>query len=62
MIEKGIYKLKEFNRTCILGTHLENQLKKFVEYKSFYKPVKEEEKEDNEEEEEGDKINEIKEM
>jgi len=62
LIEKGTYKLKEFNRTCVLGTHLGNWLKKFIERKGFYKPVKGKEEEDNDEEEEGDKINKVEEM
>ena len=56
-----MYKLKEFNRTCVLGTHLGNQLKKFVECKGFYKPIEGEEEKDDKEEEKGDKINKIKE-
>ena len=59
LIEKGIYELKEFNRTCVLGTHLGNWLKKFVKCKGFYKPVKDE---DNNEEEEEDEMNKVEEM
>ena|SRR5436190_338042 len=43
MKEKGTYKLKEFDRTPMLGTHLSNWLKKFVKHEGFYEPIKEEE-------------------
>ena len=63
LIEKGIYKLKEFNGTHVLGTHLGNQLKKFVKRKGFYKLVEDkEEDKDNNEEEEGDEINKVEEI
>ena len=39
ILEKGTYKLEEFNRTPILGTHLGNCFKKFVKRKGFYKLI-----------------------
>ena len=56
IVEKGIYKLKKFDRTCVLGTHLGNQLKKFVRRKGFYKPAKEEEDKDEDKEREKEAI------
>ena len=47
----------------MLGMYLENQLKKFIKRKGFYKPVKEEEEDDKDKEkEEGDKLNKAKEV
>ena len=40
IVEKGIYKLEEFDRTPMLGTYSRNWLKKFVKYKGFYELVK----------------------
>ena len=39
ILEKGTYKLEEFDGTPILGTHLENCLKKFVRHNRFYELV-----------------------
>jgi hypothetical protein len=49
--------LEDFNGSPLPGTYAGNQLKKFVEWKGFYKPVSsnEEESEQDLEEEENDR-------
>ena len=52
ILEKGTYKLKEFDRTRVLGTHPRNRLKKFVRHEGFYEPNKDKDKEENKDENE----------
>jgi len=51
-VEKGTYKLEEFDGTPLPGTHSGNRLKKFVKREGFYKPVENEEKSDSKDKEE----------
>ena len=54
ILKKGTYKLKEFNGTPILGTHLGNRLKKFVKRKGFYEIINQSKEEEEEQEEQED--------
>ena len=54
ILEKGIYKLEEFDKTPIPGTHSRNRLKKFVKHKGFYKQISQPEEKEKEQEEQED--------